>query len=153
MIGELGKQLDDRDFEITELYELLPEKDRRIAQLEIDLVWARAERRQQVSTMPNSATVIRPNGEAAEIMHAVSRASQEIVPPELYGHPDYAGWGKLVTARVPSLSTLELYWLIADNQAHLDAYEAAYPGAGVGLEDRINARIAELEERAEGSTK
>jgi hypothetical protein len=52
-----------------------------------------------------------------------------------------------VVARIGGLrSSLELHWLIADNSAHLKAYEAAYPGAGIGLGDRINVRIAELEE-------
>jgi hypothetical protein len=46
MIGELGKQLVDRDHEISELLELLEDKDRRIAQLEVDLAWEREERRQ-----------------------------------------------------------------------------------------------------------
>jgi hypothetical protein len=149
LIGELGEQLADREREIAEKDALLDAKDREIAQLRNDLAWERMERRQlEASAMVPGTTVVRSDGSPAEIVHAVTRASQEIVPPESHGHPDYAAWAKLVTARMVFLSALELHWLIADNRAHFDAYERAYPGAGVGLEDHINARIAELEQAA-----
>jgi hypothetical protein len=149
LIGELGEQLADRERHIIELEELLTEKDREIARLRNDLACERATRMQlEAAATPAAApvTVVRPDGETAEIVHAVSRQSQEIVPPESYGRPDYGTWALLVAERIEGLSTLELYWLLADNSAHLEAYEAAYPGAGAGLRDRINVRIAELAE-------
>jgi hypothetical protein len=149
LIGELGEQLADRERHIIELEELLTEKDREIARLRNDLAWEGAARMQfEAAAAPQTGpvTVVRPDGETAEIMHAVSRESQEIVPPESYGRPDYGTWALLVAERVEWLSTLELYWLLTDNSAHLEAYEATFPGAGAGLRDRINSRIAELEE-------
>jgi hypothetical protein len=146
MIGELGQQVADRDREILELHVVVEEKDREIGRLRNDLAWERMANRQlEDSQIPPGATVLRPDGEAAEIVHAITRASHEIVPPESHGYPDYSAWAKLVIARTGELSAIELRWLLIDNSAHLDAYEEAYPGAGVGLEDRINARIAELE--------
>jgi hypothetical protein len=146
MIGELGQQVADRDREILELHVVVEEKDREIGQLRNDLAWERMANRQlEDSQMPPGATVLRPDGEAAEIVHAITRASHEIVPPESHGYPDYAAWAKLVIARAGELSATELRWLLIDNSAHLDVYEKVYPGAGVGLEDRINTRIVELE--------
>ena len=150
MIGELVEQLADRERHILELEELLTEKDRENAQLRNDVIWEQTRRMQlEAAAAPAAApvTVVRPDGETAEIVHAVSRQSQEIVPPESNdGRPDYGTWALLVAERIEELSTLELYWLLADNSAHLEAYEAAYPGAGAGLKDRINSRIAALEE-------
>ena len=150
LIGELVKQLDDRERHIIELEELLTKKDRGIAQLRNDLAWERATRMQlEAAAAPAAApvTVVRPDGETAEIVHAVSRQSQRITPPESDGgHPDYATWAKRVAERIEELSSRELYWLLTDNDTHFEAYEAAYPGAGTGLKDRINLRIAELEE-------
>jgi hypothetical protein len=86
-------------------------------------------------------------------VHAVSRASQEIVPPLKYGRPDYLAWAKRVRERREKLSAIELHWLLADNAAHFDEYERSFPGAGVALEDYINERIATLDQsnRAAGS--
>jgi hypothetical protein len=36
-----------------------------------------------------------------------------------------AEWSKLIAM----LGVAELHWLLADNAAHFDGYEAAYPGA------------------------
>jgi hypothetical protein len=108
-----------------------------------------ANRQLEDTKMAPGATVLRPDGEAAEIVHAIARASHEIAPPESHGYPDYAAWAKLVIARSEKLSAIELHWLLSDNSAHLDAYEKAYPGAGVGLEDRINTRLAKLEAEPE----
>jgi hypothetical protein len=85
-------------------------------------------------------------------VHAVARASHEVPPLVSYGQPDYPTWAKQIAARSETLSALELQWLLADNSAYLDAYEMAFPGAGVALEDRIHARIAELEEAEIPST-
>jgi hypothetical protein len=153
LICDIGQLLADRDRHIAELEDQLAEKERKIAELQNDLAWARAQIRQlEGVAAPSSATVVRPDGLSTEILHAVSRESQEISPPVRHGHPDYAAWGKLVVSRVAELGVAELQWLLTDNSPHLDAYEDAYPGAGVGLEDRINARIAEIEEGAKCST-
>jgi hypothetical protein len=79
--------------------------------------------------------VVRPDGEVAEIVHAVTRASQEIVPQLKYGRPDYAAWAKRILERSDKLSALELHHLLDDNSDHFDEYEHSFPGAGVGLED------------------
>jgi len=134
---------------ILELEELLTEKDRENAQLRNDVIWEQTRRMQlEAAAAPAAApvTVVRPDGETAEIVHAVSRQSQEIVPPESDGWPDYSTWALLVAERGEELSSLELYWLLTDNSAHFEAYEAAFPGAGAGLRDHINLRIAELAE-------
>jgi len=149
MIGELVEQLADRERHILELEELLTEKDRENAQLRNDVIWEQTRRMQlEAAAAPAAApvTVVRPDGETAEIVHAVSRQSQEIVPPESDGWPDYSTWALLVAERGEELSSLELYWLLTDNSAHFEAYEAAFPGAGAGLRDHINLRIAELAE-------
>ena len=148
LIGELGEQLADRERHIIELEELLTEKDREIARLRNDLVWERTARMQlEAAAAPAAApvTAIRPDGGTAEIVHAISRESQAITPPESHGRPDYRSWAGLVAERIKALSALELYWLLADNAPYIDAYEKALPGAGIGLKNRINARIAELE--------
>jgi hypothetical protein len=148
LIRELDIIIEERDREIIEQATLLEEKNRAIKQLQNDLAWARSEIRQLegVITPPMPATAVRPDGEAVEVVHAVARANQEVPPPLQNGHPDYVTWAKkLIAPRIERLSAQELHWLLADNSAHLDAYETAYPGAGAGLEDRINARIAELE--------
>jgi uncharacterized coiled-coil protein SlyX len=141
-------QLADRDRYIDELETLLAEKDRLIAQLQTDVAWERTRVRQLESSAvpPGAATVIRPDGKTAEIVHAISRQSQEVSPPLSHGHPDYAAWAKEIASRIDGgLSVMELHWLLDDNAAHLDAYETAFPGAGVALEDRISRRIAELD--------
>ena len=148
MIGELVEQLADRERHIIELEELLAEKDRENTQLRNDLAWERAARMQlEAAAAPAAApvTAIRPDGGTAEIVHAISRESQAITPPESHGRPDYRSWAGLVAERIKALSALELYWLLADNAPYIDAYEKALPGAGIGLKNRINARIAELE--------
>jgi hypothetical protein len=151
LIDELEALLADRDREIVDLNTQIDDKDREIAQLRNDLAWERAAKQQLegVVTPPVEAlpmTVKRPDGKIVEIVHAVSRASQEITPPLKYGQPDLPGWAKLVRGRTEILSALELHWLLADNGAHLDAFERAFPGAGIGLKGYINARIAKLSE-------
>jgi hypothetical protein len=51
---------------------------------------------------------------------------------------------------VKELSALELQHLLSDNRASFDEYERRFPGAGIGLEDRIRARI-EFLQNANGS--
>jgi hypothetical protein len=148
LIGKLFEQLDDDQRHILELEEQLTEKNRENARLHEDNAWLQAEIRQLEATAGPPAgpvTVVRPDGKTGEIVHAISRESQAITPPESHGRPDYSSWARLVAARIKALSTPELHWLLADNAPSIDACEAAYPGAGVGLRDRINARIAELE--------
>jgi hypothetical protein len=146
IIAELDTMLADRDREIADLNDLVEEQRRKIEQLTNDLAWERESRRQlEAVAAPSSATVVRPNGETVEIVHAISRESQEVSPPLSHGHPDYAAWAKQLVSRIDELSAMELRWLLIDNDAHLEAYEAAFPGAGVALEDRIARRIAELE--------
>ena len=138
--------LADRDREIADLNDLVEEQRRKIEQLTNDLAWERESRRQlEAVAAPSSATVVRPNSETVEIVHAISRESQEVSPPLSHGHPDYAAWAKQLVSRIDELSAMELRWLLIDNDAHLEAYEATFPGAGVALEDRIARRIAELE--------
>jgi hypothetical protein len=147
LIGELGEQLADRDREILEKDALIENLQRENAQLRDDLAWAHRRIRQLegIVTPPVAATVVRPDGEAAEIVHAVTRASQEVLPPLSFGYPDYHAWARIIASRITKLSAIELQWLLDDNRIHFDAYERAHPGAGRGLEGRINARIAELE--------
>jgi hypothetical protein len=145
IIAEQDTLIADRDREILDKEVLLEEQNRRIAQLEQDLAWERQTRRQlEAVAAPAAATVVRPDG-SVEIVHAVTRESQEVSPPLNHGQPDYVAWAKrLIAPRIGKLSVLELDWLLADNRAHFDAYETAFPGAGVALKDRVNARIAEL---------
>jgi len=148
MLGEAGELIADRERYISELEALIEAERREKAQLRSDNAWLRAEIRQLEAAAAPSAgpvTVVRPDGGTAEIVHAISRESLEIVPPESYGRPDYGTWALLVAERTEGLSTLELHWLLTDNSAHLEAYEAAHPGAGVGLRNRIIVRIGELE--------
>ena len=51
-----------------------------------------------------------------------------------------------MTRRLGELSVVKLRWLLADNSAYLDEFERVFPGAGVGLEEKIMERIRELEE-------
>jgi hypothetical protein len=147
LVAGLEDTLSDRDREIAELNAAIEEKDREIRQLREDLAWERARNRQlaAIVTPPAAATVVRPDGEVAEIVHAVTRASQEITPPVKYGHADYLAWAKRVLEHSDKLSALELHYLLADNSEHLDEYEHSFPGAGIGLEDRIRERIDKLE--------
>jgi hypothetical protein len=148
LVDDLFHQIDDRDRHITELDELLAEKDNENKRLKEDLNWERTENRQLKSLAAPPAgpvTVMRPDGETVEIVHATSRENREIMPPESYGHPDYAAWARLMAEKIAELSAPELTWLLADNRAHIAACETAYPGAGRGLEDRIRTRIAELD--------
>jgi hypothetical protein len=55
LIGELGKQLVDRDREILELHVVIEEKDREIAQLRNDLAWEQAARRQVEASLAGGA--------------------------------------------------------------------------------------------------
>jgi hypothetical protein len=150
MIGGLGDQLADCEREIAEKDVLLAAKDREIAQLRNDLAWERAARKQleSVAAPFAEATVVRPDGESAEIVHAVARESQEIAPPLKYGRPDYPAWAKLVKDRVATLSAPERRWLLTDNAAHFHDYEVSFPWAGIALEHRVKLRIAELEASA-----
>lgn len=149
LIGELGEQLADRDREILEKDGLIENLQCENEQLKNDLAWAHRRIRQLegIVTPPVAATVLRPDGEPVEVVHAVTRTSQEILPPVSYGHPDYTAWTKMVRSRITQLSAIELQWLLDDNRTHFDALEKAYPGAGCGLETLINARIVEVEGR------
>jgi hypothetical protein len=149
LVAEYDSLLADRDREILDRDTVIDEQARQIAQLRNDLAWALAANKQleglvtpPVEALPT--TVKRPDGETVEILHAIMRRSQEITPPIKYGQPDFSAWAKVMKERTETLSAPELRWLLADNRAHLDAYERMFSGAGIGLADRINARIVEL---------
>jgi hypothetical protein len=147
MVRDLNEMVADRETEIAGLSLLVEQRDREIRQLRNHLAWEIAARKalEKVATPPAAATVVRPNGETVEIVHATARASQEIVPEMKYGQPDFVGWAKQIRERGTKLSVVELNWLLADNSEYFDAYERAFTGAGVGLEDWINDRVRQLE--------
>ncbi len=148
IVGELQSRLDARDQELLTLSAELAERDREIARLKNDLAWERAERRQLEGLVaPAAATVVRPDGETVEIIHAVSRDSYEVPVPSAYGQPDFAAWARLVKVRIAELSLRELDWLLQDNRESLDAVEGFQQGAGSGLTQRIRQRIEELADK------
>ena len=129
LIATLEDLLSDRDREIVDLNSLIEEKDREIQQLREDVAWERAAKKQL-------ETVITP---------PLARETLKIIPPTKLGQPDYAAWARALWDRASELTALELTWLLDDNGADLDEYERWFPGAGVGLEDRIRTRIRKLE--------
>ena len=145
IIVEQESLIAERDREIIELSDQLEEQRRTIEQLRDDLSQERDTRRQLESVVaPATATVVRPDGEPAEIVQAITRASQEVLPPIRHGQPDWPAWARKLRLLTGQLTIIELHWLRTDNRPHLDAYERAHPGAGRGLEARITVRIAEL---------
>jgi uncharacterized coiled-coil protein SlyX len=133
-IVDLGNQVADRDREIAELNDQLEERDRTIAQLREDLQWEKIEAAQLrgIVTPPIAAEAV--------------RESREVIPPMQFDRPHYAGWARLMVQAIASAETVtELEWLRDDNREHIAAFEAETPGAGKGIEDRINERITQLQ--------
>ena len=136
IIAELEEALADRDRELIEKDALLEERDRLIAQQRNDLAWLQAEVRQyqRIVTPPFAAEVV--------------RESREVVPPVRFDKPHYAGWARLMAAKIAAATTAEeLEQLRADNREHIAAFEAETPGGGKGVEQRIDARLSEVTEK------
>jgi hypothetical protein len=95
LVGELAKQVADRDRHILELEDIIEQKDREMVQLRQDLAWETTARKQlePTATPPAAATVVRPDGEDVEVVHALSRASQEIGAANEARRPGLSGLG------------------------------------------------------------
>ena len=133
IIEVLRTNVEDRDRENAEMKEILLEKDRLIAQLRSDLAWSEAEVRQyrKIVTPPGAAEVVRER--------------REVMPPVQFNRPYYAGWARIVAGKIASATNAEeLEQLRDDNREHIAAFEAETPGAGKGIEQRINERLADL---------
>jgi uncharacterized coiled-coil protein SlyX len=135
-IDDLEHGISDRDRTIIDLNEQIAAQRSRIAELESDKAWLQAEVRQLQGIVTPPV--------AAEEAHA----SREVVPPVRFGKPHYPGWARQMSAAITAAtSVVELQWLRDDNRTHIDAFEAETPGAGKGVEQRIDQRILELQSR------
>jgi hypothetical protein len=132
-IEDLERDVSDRDRTIIDQNEQNEAQRSRIAELENDKAWLQAEVRQLQG-------IVTPAVVAED-----ARISREVVPPSRLGKPDYGRWARLMARAIATATTVgELEQLRDDNDAHLEAFETEFPGAGVAVEDRISARISEL---------
>jgi hypothetical protein len=133
-IEDLKHDISDRDRTITDQNEQIEAQRRRIAELENDKAWLKAEVRQLQG-------IITPPVAAEE-----AHESREVVPPVRFGKPHYAGWARQMSAAITAATSVdELQWLRDDNRPHIDAFEAETPGAGRGIEQWIDERILQLQ--------
>jgi uncharacterized coiled-coil protein SlyX len=132
-IADLEGQVAERDREIVELNELLDEQHRTNAQLQNDNRWLNIEVRQYRS-------IVDPPIKAED-----AHESFEVTPPERFDKPHYARWARLMAREIDAAETVEeLERLRADNREHIAAFENETPGAGAGVEQRIEERILQL---------
>lgn len=135
-IADLERDVSDRDRTIIDLNKQIEAQRHRIAELEGDKAWLQSQIRQYRS-------IVSPPAAAATDAHE----SREVIPPTRLGRPHYAAWARLMAAKIAAPATVEeLEWLRVDNRQHIEAFEAETPGAGKGIENRINVRIFELQE-------
>jgi hypothetical protein len=131
IIADQEDRLADYEREVSDLGRLVDQKDGEIA-------WLRAEVSQQAQTIRNLEQIAGGSP---------SHPSAEIEPPISLGQTDWPAWARALANAISGASDAHhLDALRIDNANHFAAYETAYPGAGRGLEARIDARLAELHE-------
>jgi hypothetical protein len=96
------------------------------------------------------------SGDMAEIRGNVKRTlklgpvtwpahSEKISPIWARGRYDFETWERAIVSRQEALQrAAEVRWLLEDNTVFFRAYDAAVPGAGTALIERIRKRMAEL---------
>jgi uncharacterized coiled-coil protein SlyX len=133
-IEDLERDVSDRDRTIIDLNEQIEAQRGRIAELESDNAWLRSEIRQYKSI------VAPPVASATD-----ARESREIVPLVRFDKPHYPGWARLMAQAIANAETVaEIEELRDDNREHITAFEAETPGAGKGIEERLNERLLQL---------
>jgi hypothetical protein len=149
-VADLEHNISDRDRTIIDQNEQLEAQRRRIAELENDRAWLKSEVRQYKSIVASVFGASAADARVFDVSDGFEvsdpRESREIIPPVQFGRPHYAGWARLMAQAIANAETVaEVEWLRDDNREHIAALEAETPGAGKGIEDRLNRRVLELE--------
>jgi hypothetical protein len=136
-------EIDELEEMVEKLTADLAERDHRIVQLLAE----NTQLKREMLGLQDELKELRAAGKVGGPAPDAPRPSRAVAPPWKNGKADYAAWTKTLMAPRISKETdaQELRWLLEDNRAAIDAYEAETPGAGTGLAERIRKAIDKLE--------